>query len=122
MPVGLGFPNLTYVGRRVLALPFLRGRSLAHEVLHNWWGNGVAIDYDGGNWAEGLTTFMADYALAEDRGKDAARHLRLGWLRDFAALPQDRDIHVTKFLGLTFIQTLRCRRSHLFRFLSHLLQ
>lgn len=99
LPVGLGFPNLTYVGRRVLALPFLRGRSLAHEVLHNWWGNGVAIDYDGGNWAEGLTTFMADYALAEDRGKDAARHMRLGWLRDFAALPQERDIPVTKFLG-----------------------
>jgi hypothetical protein len=99
LPVGLGFPNLTYVGRRVLALPFMRGRSLAHEVLHNWWGNGVAIDYNGGNWAEGLTTFMADYALAEDRGKDAARQMRLGWLRDFAALPQERDIRVSKFYG-----------------------
>jgi aminopeptidase N len=99
LPVGLGFPNLTYVGRRVLALPFMRGRSLAHEVLHNWWGNGVAIDYDGGNWAEGLTTFMADYALAEDRGKDAARHMRLGWLRDFAALPRERDVPVKKFYG-----------------------
>ena len=99
LPVGLGFPNLTYVGRRVLALPFMRGRSLAHEVLHNWWGNGVAIDYDGGNWAEGLTTFMADYALAEDRGKSAARQMRLGWLRDFAALPRERDIPVRKFYG-----------------------
>ena len=35
LPVGLGFPNLTYVGRRVLPLPFMRGRSLAHEILHN---------------------------------------------------------------------------------------
>jgi len=33
LPVGLGFPNLTYVGRRVIPLPFMRGRSLAHEVL-----------------------------------------------------------------------------------------
>ena len=99
LPVGLGFPNLTYVGRRVLALPFMRGRSLAHEVLHNWWGNGVAIGYDGGNWAEGLTTFMADYALAEDKGRDAAREMRLGWLRDFAALPRERDIPVIHFFG-----------------------
>lgn len=99
LPVGLGFSNLTYVGRRVLALPFMRGRSLAHEVLHNWWGNGVAIDYEGGNWAEGLTTFMADYALAEDRGKSAARLMRLGWLRDFAALPRNRDHPVSQFFG-----------------------
>ena len=40
IPVGLGFPNLTYIGRRILPLPFIRARSLAHEVLHNWWGNG----------------------------------------------------------------------------------
>ena len=36
IPVGLGFPNLIYIGRRVLPLPFVRARSLAHEVLHNW--------------------------------------------------------------------------------------
>ncbi len=97
LPVGLGFPNLTYVGRRVLPLPFMRGRSLAHEVLHNWWGNGVAVDYDGGNWAEGLTTYMADYALAADGGRDAAREMRLAWLRDYAALPGERDTSVTAF-------------------------
>ncbi|MDH3475290.1 MAG: M1 family aminopeptidase [Rhodospirillales bacterium] len=97
LPVGLGFPNLTYVGRRVLPLPFMRGRSLAHEVLHNWWGNGVAVDYDAGNWAEGLTTYMADYALAADSGRDEAREMRLAWLRDYAALPAERDTPVTAF-------------------------
>jgi hypothetical protein len=97
LPVGLGFPNLTYVGRRVLPLPFMRGRSLAHEVLHNWWGNGVAVDYDGGNWAEGLTTYMADHALAADSGRDKAREMRLAWLRDYAALPTARDTAVTAF-------------------------
>lgn len=97
LPVGLGFPNLTYIGRRVLPLPFIRGRSLAHEVLHNWWGNGVAIDYVGGNWAEGLTTYMADYALSADRSEEAAREMRLGWLRDYAALPAERDAAVTTF-------------------------
>jgi len=99
LPVGLGFPNLTYVGRTVLPLPFMRGRSLAHEVLHNWWGNGVAIDYPTGNWAEGLTTYMADYALVEEEGSERAEEMRVAWLRDFAALPAGRDIPVTAFKG-----------------------
>jgi hypothetical protein len=99
LPVGLGFPNLTYIGRTVLPLPFIRGRSLAHEVLHNWWGNGVAIDYATGNWAEGLTTYMADYALADGEGAGRAQEMRLAWLRDFAALPAERDVPVTHFTG-----------------------
>jgi hypothetical protein len=99
LPVGLGFPNLTYIGRMVLPLPFMRGRSLAHEVLHNWWGNGVAIDYAAGNWAEGLTTYMADYALAVEGGAGKALEMRLGWLRNYAALPVERDVPVTAFIA-----------------------
>ena len=91
LPVGLGFPGLTYVGRQVIPLPFMRTRSLAHEVLHNWWGNGIRVDYASGNWAEGLTTYMADYALAQDKGAAEARSMRVKWLRDYAALPAQRD-------------------------------
>jgi aminopeptidase N len=97
LPVGLGFPNLAYVDRRIVPLPFMRSRSLAHEVLHNWWGNGVAVDYASGNWAEGLTTFMADYALERDKGEAAARAMRVKWLRDYAALPTARDQPVRDF-------------------------
>ena len=97
LPVGLGFPNLTYVDRRIVPLPFMRSRSLAHEILHNWWGNGVAVDYASGNWAEGLTTFMADYALERDKGEAAARTMRVRWLRDYAALPTTRDQPVRDF-------------------------
>lgn len=97
LPVGLGFPNLIYIGRMVLPLPFMRGRSLAHEVLHNWWGNGVAPDYAAGNWSEGLTTYMADYALAVEEGADKALEMRMGWLRNYAALPPERDMPVTAF-------------------------
>ena len=99
LPVGLGFPNLTYVGRRVLPLPFMRGRSLAHEILHNWWGNGVAVDYASGNWSEGLTTYLADYALVAEQGAGAAREMRLGWLQNFAALPDDRRVPVRRFIA-----------------------
>ncbi|MDX1373978.1 MAG: M1 family aminopeptidase [Burkholderiales bacterium] len=87
LPTGFGMPTLTYIGEAVLRLPFIRATSLGHEVLHNWWGNGVYVDYASGNWAEGLTTFMADYAYKEDASAEAARERRLGWLRDFAALP-----------------------------------
>ncbi len=101
LPVGLGFPNMTYIGRMIVPLPFMRGRSLAHEVLHNWWGNGVAVDYDHGNWSEGLTTYFADYGLAQQKGPEAAREMRLGWLRDYAALPASDDGAVSAFTAKT---------------------
>jgi hypothetical protein len=88
-PVGLGLAGLTYVSRDILRHPYMTGRSLAHEVLHSWWGNAVAVDYASGNWAEGLTTFQADYALAEDAGPEDARRMRIGWIRALAALPPD---------------------------------
>lgn len=91
LPTGFGMPGLTYLGADIVRLPFIRATSLGHEVLHNWWGNGVFIEDGGGNWSEGLTTFMADYAYKEAESADAARAMRLGWLRDFAAVPaQDR--------------------------------
>lgn len=101
LPVGLGFPNMTYIGRMIVRLPFMRGRSLAHEVLHNWWGNGVAVDYAQGNWAEGITTYFADYGLAEQQSAEAAREMRLGWLRDYAALPASDDGAVSAFTAKT---------------------
>lgn len=87
LPSGFGMPSLTYIGAQVLKLPFIRATSLGHEVLHNWWGNGVLVDYARGNWSEGLTTFMADYAYKEAESPQAARDMRLQWLRDLAAVP-----------------------------------
>lgn len=91
IPVGLGFAGLTYVSRAILGHPYMRGRSLAHEVLHSWWGNAVGVDYDSGNWAEGLTTYQADHALAQDAGNGAARQMRLDWLEALAHLPAQAD-------------------------------
>lgn len=105
VPVGFGFNSLTYVSRRILPLPFMRGRSLAHEILHNWWGSGIAVDYERGNWAEGLTTYMADYALAEDNGELPAREMRLEWLRNLAALPENLETPVVGFVSKTHDRT-----------------
>jgi aminopeptidase N len=101
LPTGFGMPTLTYLGAEVLKLPFIRATSLGHEVLHNWWGNGVRVDYSQGNWSEGLTTFMADYAYRERGSAAAAREMRLGWLRDFAAVPQGADVALSAFQSRT---------------------
>ena len=101
LPTGFGMPTLTYLGAEVLKLPFIRATSLGHEVLHNWWGNGVYVDYAHGNWSEGLTTFMADYAYKEDESPQAARAMRLGWLRDFAAAPAGAHQSLASFRART---------------------
>lgn len=101
LPTGFGMPTLTYLGVQVLKLPFIRATSLGHEVLHNWWGNGVRVDYARGNWSEGLTTFMADYFYKERESDKAARDMRLGWLRDFAAIPDGGHLALAEFQSRT---------------------
>lgn len=101
LPAGFGLPSLTYLGREVLRLPFIRSSSLGHEVLHNWWGNGVYPDWGRGNWSEGLTTLLADYAYKEDEGEAAARELRLAWLRDLIAVPEAEDRPLAQFTART---------------------
>ncbi|MBF0448950.1 MAG: M1 family peptidase [Magnetococcales bacterium] len=66
---GLGMPSFTLLGSKVLPLPFILHSSLPHEILHNWWGNGVFVDYEAGNWGEGLTTYLADYWIKEQQGE-----------------------------------------------------
>jgi aminopeptidase N len=101
LPTGFGMPSMTYLGESVLRLPFIRAGSLGHEVLHNWWGNGVFADLSRGNWSEGLTTFMADYHYKERESAEAAREMRVGWLRDFAALPRDAHAPLASFRSRT---------------------
>jgi hypothetical protein len=101
LPAGFGMPTLTYMGAEVLKLPFIRATSLGHEVLHNWWGNGVYPDYASGNWSEGLTTFMADYAYKERESPAAARDMRLSWMRDIAAIPAEARISLAQFRSRT---------------------
>ncbi|MEJ2612109.1 MAG: M1 family aminopeptidase [Candidatus Thiodiazotropha sp.] len=68
---GYGMPSFTLLGPRVLRLPFILHTSYPHEILHNWWGNSVYVDYQSGNWSEGLTSYLADHLLDEQRGLGA---------------------------------------------------
>ncbi|MDD2806063.1 MAG: M20/M25/M40 family metallo-hydrolase [Elusimicrobiales bacterium] len=79
---GYGLPSFTLLGNKVIRLPFIISSSYPHEILHNWWGNGVFVDYASGNWCEGLTAYLADYLIAENRGK--GRDYRMATLQKYA--------------------------------------
>lgn len=68
---GYGMPSFTLLGQRVIRMPWIINSSYPHELLHNYWGNGVFVDYSKGNWSEGITTYMADHLLKEMKGQGA---------------------------------------------------
>lgn len=80
---GFGMPSFTLLGDRVIRLPFILDTSYGHEILHNWWGNGVFVDVSGGNWCEGLTTYGADYLYKERESSAAARQYRMNTLAGY---------------------------------------
>ncbi len=105
-PTGYGMPSYTVLGQTVLRLPFIVYTSLGHEILHNWWGNSVFVDYDTGNWCEGLTMYMADYYYKELRGPQQARAYRYGIDRDYTLyVHEDNDFPLDKFLNRTAMYT-----------------
>ena len=65
---GYGMPSFTLLGPKVIRFPFILHSSYPHEILHNWWGNSVFVDYGTGNWSEGLTAYLADHLIKEQRG------------------------------------------------------
>ena len=66
---GYGMPSFTLLGPRIIRFPFILHSSYPHELLHNWWGNSVYIDYSRGNWSEGLTAYLADHLTKEHTGR-----------------------------------------------------
>lgn len=83
-PTGYGMPSYTLLGSMVLRLPHIKFTSLGHEVCHNWWGNGVFVDYDKGNWCEGLTVYSADYHYKQSRSPEQGAQYRMETLRDYS--------------------------------------
>ncbi|MFO0699731.1 MAG: M1 family aminopeptidase [Nitrospira sp.] len=117
---GYGMPSFTLLGSTVLRLPFILTSSYPHEILHNWWGNGVYVDYRDGNWCEGLTAYLADHLMAENRGEGSIyRRTMLKHYADYVTGSQDfpisafRERHnsVTRAVGygktLMFFHMLR---------------
>ncbi len=89
LPTGYSMPTFTLLGQDVVRLPFITETSLGHEVLHQWFGNAVLIDHEKGNWAEGLTTYLADHWYDEEQGAGAEHRKRL--LVNYAAYVREEN-------------------------------
>jgi len=95
---GYGMPSFTLLGPRVIRLPFIVHTSYPHEILHNWWGNGVYVDYETGNWSEGLTAYLADHLLKERQGQGA--DYRRDTLKAYADyVKEGKDFPIRAFRG-----------------------
>jgi hypothetical protein len=93
---GLGMASFTLLGPRVIRFPFILQSSYPHEILHNWWGNGVFPDYANGNWAEGLTAYLSDHLMKEMRGDAIAyRQETLQKYADYVL--KGRDFPLSRF-------------------------
>jgi hypothetical protein len=91
---GFAFAGFTLLGPRVVGMA---PRSLApgyldHELVHNWWGNGVYADPEDGDWCEALTTYSANYyrRIADD-GEEAGLLYRRGILMMLSSQAAELD-------------------------------
>ena len=93
---GYGMPSFTLLGPKIIRMPFILNSSYPHELLHNWWGNSVYVDYDKGNWCEGLTSYMADHLIQESRG-EGTQHRRASLQRYTDYVSGNKDFPLTEF-------------------------
>lgn len=95
---GYGMPSFTLLGSKVIRFPWILYSSYPHELLHNYWGNSVYVDYESGNWCEGITAYMADHLLKEQQGQGAEyRQSTLQKYTDF--VNQENDFPLSEFLS-----------------------
>ena len=64
-------PTYVLLGGREIGSDEYARSVLAHEILHQWFGNTVFTNFDLGNWNEGLTIYLADHFLEEQK--------KVGW-------------------------------------------
>lgn len=87
---GYGMPSFTLLGEQIIRFPFILHSSYPHELLHNYWGNSAYVDFKTGNWCEGLTSYMADHLISEQRGQgDEYRRTTLQKYTDYVNAAND---------------------------------
>ena len=100
LQTGYGMPSFTLLGSRIIRFPFILRTSYPHEILHNWWGNGVYVDHHSGNWSEGLTAYLSDHLFPELEGKgDRYRFQEL--MKYSSYVNADNDFPLSQFESRT---------------------
>ena len=73
----LSMPTYVLLSQKSVASSVREDSALNHEITHQWIGNTVLGDYDGGNWVEGLTSYLSDHLEGEDLGVIWGRRQRM---------------------------------------------
>ena len=95
---GYGMPSFTLLGEKVIRFPWILNSSYPHELLHNYWGNSVFVNYEEGNWCEGITAYMADHLIKEQDGQAVDyRRTTLQKFTDY--VNPENDFPVVEFLS-----------------------
>jgi hypothetical protein len=95
---GYGMPSFTLLGEKIIRFPFILHSSYPHELLHNWWGNSVYVDFSQGNWCEGITAYQADHLISEQRGQ--GEEYRRSTLQKFTnVVDETNDFPLNKFVS-----------------------
>lgn len=99
-PSGLGMPSFTLLGSQVIKRRYIQPYALGHEIVHCWLGNYIFNDPEGGNWVEGLTTYLANYYYDEmTQGEKAAKEHRRRMLVEYSTyVTPEKDYPVARFL------------------------
>ncbi len=104
--------SLSYPGLLVMARKNIRNlpndATLAHELVHEWFGNTVFIDWKNGNWAEGAAIYFADHAFMENQGEGWRCRQRIlqgyrTWVLGRKEIPlsrfEGREDRLTRWIG-----------------------
>lgn len=80
--VAVAYPGVAVLGPELLERPGLWQPTLTHEILHQWWGYLVLLG-PGGNWMEGLVTYLAEHDWRARQSLGLARRLRRLLMREY---------------------------------------
>jgi aminopeptidase N len=68
-PAGYTSPTVAVIGREQFPFSFLADSSFRRVILRQWFGGSIYVEAGQGNWADGLTAYLADQRAEEQRGK-----------------------------------------------------
>ncbi|MCP3978642.1 MAG: M1 family metallopeptidase [bacterium] len=91
---GFAFPTCTQIAGSQLSQyrQYRRHGYLDHELLHNWYGNGIFVDPRDGNWCEGLASYMGNYyGFVLDEDDTGARKQRRNQSNFLSAIETEND-------------------------------
>lgn len=92
---GFAFPMFTLLSSAVIDMGKRAADThgyLDHEMLHSWWGNGIHVDPQDGNWCESLTSYATNYyGFVLDGDEEEARRKRRNYVHFLSRTPAEAD-------------------------------